>query len=86
MAISARLAPKTQLALQRYCRTHGVTKTEALERGIALLLRSEEQRAKHPALIAFERLREQKSSVTARRPSQESTAAIKRHLDAKYSR
>jgi hypothetical protein len=48
MAISARLSSKIQLALARYCKAHGLTKTEALERGIQLLLRYEGERAIPP--------------------------------------
>ena len=86
MAISARLNSKTQLALLRYCKTHGLTKTQALERGIGLLLRHEGGGAHHPAFLAYRRLREEKFSPTGARRSQESTQAIKRYLDAKHSR
>jgi hypothetical protein len=37
MAVSARLRSKTPLALTRYCKAHGLTKTQALERGAAQL-------------------------------------------------
>jgi hypothetical protein len=80
MAISARLSSKTQLALSRYCKTHGLTKTEALERGIQLLLRYEGEGAHHPAWISFQQL-------PIARPSKgqlESMDTLKRHLDEKY--
>ena len=86
MATSARLAPKTLLALQRYCKAHGVTKTQALEQGIALLLRYEGQRGKHPAYLAYLSQRGQPSAPSSARRSQESTQSIKRYLDAKHSR
>lgn len=80
MAISARLNSKTQLALMRYCRAHGLTKTQALERGIELLLRSEGERARHPAWTSFERLQLQRSKEPF-----DSVDTLKRHLDEKYS-
>ena len=86
MAISARLNSKTQLALSRYCKAHGLTKTQALERGIGLLLHHEGEGAHHPAFLAYQRLREQRFPSTGARRSQESTQAIKRYLDAKHSR
>jgi len=79
MAISARLNSKIQLALARYCKAHGLTKTEALERGIQLLLRYEGERARHPAWTSFERLRIQRS-----KDQLESVDTLKRHLDEKY--
>jgi hypothetical protein len=82
MAISARLPLKTQRALARYCRRHGITKTEALERGIAFLLQEEKRQEKHPAFVAFERLRAELRAVPARQL--ESVATLKRRLDEKY--
>jgi hypothetical protein len=79
MAISARLNSKIQLALARYCKAHGLTKTEALERGIQLLLRYEGKRARHPAWTSFERLRIQRS-----KDQLESVDTLKRHLDEKH--
>lgn len=68
MAVSPRLSPKTQRALARYCKMHGITKIQALKRGIALLLRHEGERAHHPAFIAFERLRARLSACPGKRP------------------
>jgi len=82
MAVSARLGPKTQLALARYCKAHGLTKTEALERGIALLLKHEGLPARHPAYTSFERLRAQLAESADRKHT--STDDLKRHLDEKY--
>lgn len=79
MAISARLSSKTQLALSRYCKAHGLTKTEALERGIQLLLRYESERARHPAWISFERLH-----IPRSKDQPGSVDTLKRHLDEKY--
>jgi hypothetical protein len=79
MTVSARLSSKTQVALARYCKAHGLTKTEALERGIRLLLGSEGARSRHPAWTAFERLPIQRS-----KEQPESVDALKRCLDEKY--
>lgn len=84
MAVSARLGTKTQLALARYCKAHGLTKTEALERGIALLLQHEGLRARHPAFTSFERLRDRLSRAPALDNSHDSIGTLKRHLDEKY--
>jgi len=84
MAVSARLGPKTQLALARYCKARGLTKTEALERGIALLLRHEGRRAHHPAFTSFLRLREQLSQASTSNHKSGSNETLKRHLDEKY--
>jgi hypothetical protein len=86
VSVSARLSSKTQLALARYCKAHGLTKTQALERGIHLLLRHEGEGAHHPAFLAYQRVRDQKFPSAAGRESQESTESIKRYLDAKHSR
>ena len=83
MAISARLTSKTQLALSRYCKAHGLSKTQALERGIALLLLHEGERAQHPAFTAFERMRAA-ADKSAFQGKLESIDTLKRHLDEKY--
>jgi hypothetical protein len=83
MSVSARLNPKTRTALTRYCKNLGVTKTQAIERGIHLLLR-DSQDAKHSAYLAFERLRERLPRGTVTRDERSGSAALKRHLDAKY--
>ena len=84
MAVSVRLVPKTLLALTRYCKAHGITKTEALERGIALLLKHEGRRAQHPAFTAFQRLSEQLSKPVPQQSEDATTDGLKRHLDEKY--
>jgi hypothetical protein len=78
------LIPKTSLALTRYCKAHGLTKTQALERSIALLLKHEGQRAHHPAFTSFERLSEQLSKPVPKPSEGATTDALKRHLDEKY--
>jgi len=84
MTISARLTPKTQLALMRYCREHGLTKTQALERGIALLLAHKGSGERHPAFTAFERIRGRLSQSSTHKGKLDSTETLKRHLDEKY--
>jgi len=81
MSISARLPAKTLRALERYCKTHGITKTEALDRGIALLLNEERESAHHPAFDAFVRLRRQLTEASS---PLESVRDVKRRLDEKY--
>jgi hypothetical protein len=84
MAVSARLGTKTQLALARYCKAHGLTKTQALERGIALLIQHEGARAQHPAYASFERLRDGLSRTTGPKREPDLVGSLKRHLDEKY--
>lgn len=80
MSISARLRPQAELALKRYCRNRGISKTEAVERGLELLLRTE-QGDKHSAWLAFDRIRPSLSPDSSDdRPS----AEVKKLLDAKY--
>jgi len=55
MAISARLRRKTEAALTRFCRARGMTKTEAIERGLALLL-DQDRRGAHAAYVAYRQL------------------------------
>lgn len=86
MAISARLNSKTQIALMRYCRRHGLSKTQAIERGIGLLLSEQGASAYHPAFLAYRRLRVPLVEPAVSRRSQESSRAIKEYLDAKHSR
>jgi hypothetical protein len=81
MSVSARLSVKTRSALERYCKHRGVTKTQALEQGIQLLLESAEE-SHHAAYLSFVRLKDR--LPRDRGDSVKSSAAIKRHLDAKY--
>ena len=73
-----------QLALMRYCKTHGLTKTEALARGVDLLLASERDPRGHPAFGAFERLRARLPKTVASKSVLGSVDSIKRRLDEKY--
>ncbi len=84
MAISARMNPRLQLALTRYCRAHGLSKTQALERGVSLLLSAEGEGEGHPAYTAYRRIRPQLGSEAEPRGRLESIASMKRRLDEKY--
>ena len=84
MTVSARLSREMQLALTRYCRAHGLTKTQAIERGLAMLRSSEGQRDRHPAFAVYKRLRPQLGATADSRSSLESIESLKRHLDEKY--
>lgn len=84
MAISARMNPRLQLALVRYCKVHGLSKTQALERGVSLLLSSESQGEGHPAYVVYQRMRPHLGSGAVLRGRQESIASMKRRLDEKY--
>jgi hypothetical protein len=78
------LVPKTLLALTRYCKAHGLTRTQAVERGIALLLKHEGPQSQHPAFTSFQRLSGRLAEQDPA-PSEDATPdALKRHLDEKY--
>jgi hypothetical protein len=49
------LRRKTEAALTRFCRARGITKTEAIERGLALLL-DQDRRGEHAAYVAYRQL------------------------------
>ena len=85
MAISARLEPKTQMALTRYCKAHGITKTEALERGIRLLVK-EETMQHHSAYAAYLRHHDKVTGAKpkAKRKPTTTSRQQKDFLDAKY--
>jgi hypothetical protein len=83
MAISARLSNKTVTELDRFCRANNITKTEAIERGIAVLLEQSKEQA-HPAFAAFQQLKlvpEAVSPFTRR-----SSDAMRDTIRANYSR
>jgi hypothetical protein len=84
VAVSARLTIKTQLALARYCKAHGLTKTQALERGIALLIQHDGAGARHPAYSSFERLLDRLPHTPDAKREADSISSMKRHLDEKY--
>lgn len=83
MTISARLDAKTQLALTRYCKARGISKTQAIERGIRLLL-EEKSMDKHPAYAAYLRLQSQLDAGSASRKTATSSKSLKEYLDEKY--
>jgi hypothetical protein len=65
MTVSARLDARTRALLTRYCRTHRVTQTEAIQRGIALLARellAELALKHHSACLAYLAVRDRVAS------------------------
>jgi len=81
MSVSARLSVKTRSALERYCKHRGITKTQALERSIQLLLETAEE-SHHAAYLAFLRLRDRLPPGGG--DAGKGSSTIKRLLDAKY--
>ena len=80
MSISARLSPELEKALTRFCKTNGITKTEAIEKGIGLLLEQDRER-EHPAFAAYRQLKlVPEAAASAERSSDHMRAAIR----AKY--
>ncbi len=80
MAVSARLKRSTSARLTRFCRASGISKTEAIERGLELLL--EEDQGHHPAYLAYLdlKLEPERKSGSGKR----SSAAIRAAIRAKY--
>ena len=56
MAVSARLKREVHARLTRFCRARGISKTEAIERGLELLLEQDRGQA-HPAYLAYRQLK-----------------------------
>lgn len=83
MTISARLDRKTVAALERFCRANKITKTQAIERGITVLLEQAQEQA-HPAFIAYQQLK--LVPEPSRAPVQRSSDAMRDAVRAKYSR
>jgi hypothetical protein len=80
MAVSARLKRSTGARLTRFCRARGISKTEAIEQGLQLLL--EADRGHHPAYLAYLDLKlvSERKAVSGKR----SSAAIRAAIRAKY--
>jgi Ribbon-helix-helix protein, copG family len=83
MTISARLSNKTVAELDRFCKANKITKTEAIERGIAALLEQSREQA-HPAFAVFQQLK--LVPEAARPPARRSSDAMRDAIRAKYSR
>jgi hypothetical protein len=56
MAVSARLKREVEVKLTRLCRQRGISKTQAIERGLELLMAQERESA-HPAYLAYQQLK-----------------------------
>lgn len=89
MTVSARLDRRTRSLLTRYCQTHRVTQTKAIERGIQLLAEQAQEdnpNAEHPAWLAYLKVRERLVPEAPRRPAESTRDAIRRKLRAKHNR
>jgi len=80
MAVSARLKRSTSARLTRFCRARGISKTEAIERGLALLL--DEDQDQHAAYLAYLQLK--LVPERAGPAGQRSSAAMRKAIRAKY--
>ena len=83
MATSARLDRKTTAALERFCNANRITKTEAIERGINILL-ARAQEEVHPAFAVYQQLKLVPEAT--RPPAQRSSDAMRDAIRAKYTR
>jgi len=81
VTVSARLTRKTVAALARFCSARGITKTEALERGVALLL-DRDRRGAHPAYAAYRQLKLAPEAPTRRK--RRSSDAMRAKIRAKH--
>jgi hypothetical protein len=82
MAVSARLRRDVAAKLTRFCRTEGISKTEAIERGIELLVERTDSEC-HPAYAAYLSLKLVPESKRA--GSRKSSDAMKTAIRARYS-
>jgi len=80
MAVSARLKRSTSARLTRFCRARGISKTDAIERGLALLL--EEDRDQNAAYLAYLQLKlvPERAAPSGKR----SSAAMRTTIRAKH--
>ena len=83
MATSARLDRKTTVALERFCKANRITKTEAIERGISVLLAQVKEET-HPAFAVYQQLN--LVAEKARASTQRSSGAMRDAIHAKYTR
>lgn len=66
--MSARLRREVDAKLTRFCRARGISKTEAIERGIGLLMEQDREHA-HPAYVAYQQLKVVPEEPAGRRSS-----------------
>lgn len=81
MAVSARLKRDIDAKLKRFCSTRRISKTEAIERGLELLLELDRGQA-HAAYLAYRQLK-----LVPERPAPAGTRssdAIRTAIRAKY--
>lgn len=81
MAVSARLRRDIDAKLRRFCTARRISKTEAIERGLELLLEQDRSQA-HAAYLAYRQLKlvPERPAPTGKRSSDAIRAAIR----AKY--
>ncbi|MGH8701839.1 MAG: hypothetical protein ACREVR_11790 [Burkholderiales bacterium] len=81
MAVSARLRRDIDAKLKRFCSTRGISKTEAIERGLELLIEQDRSQA-HAAYLAYRHLKlvPERSAP----PGKRSSDAIRTAVRAKY--
>jgi hypothetical protein len=81
MAVSARLRREIDAKLRRFCIARRISKTEAIERGLELLLEQDRNQA-HAAYLAYRHLK-----LVPERPAtagKRSSDAIRTAIRAKY--
>lgn len=81
MTVSARLRRDLQARLTRFCGQRGISKTQAIERGLELLLEHDRPGA-HPAYLAYRKL--DLLPERAQRPSARSSDPMRAAIRAKY--
>lgn len=79
MAVSARLRREVDAKVTRFCRSRGISKTEAIERGIGLLMEQDREHA-HPGYVAYQQLKLVPEEPAGKRSSDSMRVAIR----AKY--
>jgi len=84
MPISARLKRATEVKLAAYCEQHGVSKTDAIAKGLQLLFEFDRNAGHHPAFVAFQRI-ERGLQPERSRAAGKSSDAMRLAIRAKYS-
>lgn len=81
MAVSARLRRDLDVKLKRFCSVRGISKTDAIERGLELLVEQDRKQA-HPAYLAYLQLK--RVPERARPAGKRSSGAMRTAMRAKY--
>ncbi|MFN0299294.1 MAG: hypothetical protein ACKVQU_02955 [Burkholderiales bacterium] len=83
MTVSARLRREVEVKLTRLCRRRGISKTEAIERGLELLLEQDHEES-HPAYTAYRQLK-LVAEPSTRHQKKRSSDPMRDAIRAKYS-